>query len=822
MPTASWRSAAAALVRRLEAMAEPNPEALAEIRQVYLAFEEEAAQAAEAGRTARLAAAREDLSARLAAVDWDRLPEGIGMKAAGLRELTSAADVRSILAIGSRMETLFKAAAKALAAPADTARLWKTYQAAAQAAVGDPALLEQAQEAASAFEAGRHAEAALADELEAALDGATRLLRENGETRAPAAADRDVSAPGAPALVPVDDRDGRADGTDDPCAADVGQKNDGADDTSASKTAAPKAMTERSASVPAGEEEKKLCPDAEAPDAGLPASETDERAPSGISPERTATPLTDHEPDAADAANAAEALPASDARSVGLPAREIVLGLADDAAHEPANDPAAPDIGEVAGFAAIEADPPARWGGARSVEDLVARYLEAGETTFAWRLAELAGEHGLNPQLPPAILKALAASPSVSSPYDVAAQRVGEMLAAAQAEIAAVEAREDGAAEEAARAVYFAALLRPALLAPATSARTYLSALSMRGALAGHAALQKAIGNLGFDVQTSADELTNLAGQDRRRRLPAARSALERWLSQARTARCVHTPAHVLLHELLAPKGELGEVFEAALAGAPGAETAAAALAVRLDNRGGQEEVVERAEQRTGRPRRDRIRDWALEWACRKIQEGSLALADWVEASRADKEGLDDRRRLALQRHVGALRKALVEIGTDPVGSEPERDAPVRLVAAALAAVRRACDDVTQLLDGTAPPAPRLAEVLDEPLLRLPAGCQRALGENAVARAARRRRQLAALARPEMIAPDDTAALAARRAEAAILPARRLIERLKASKQISPDGVRAENQALAEAAAVAARRSRKSAIITQAIGLPCA
>lgn len=486
-----------------------------------------------------------------------------------------------------------------------------------------------------------------------------------------------------------------------------------------------------------------------------------------------------------------------------------------------------PEHLEAEGFAADAEGVPAVWGGPLPLDRLVADYLATGEICFAWRLANLAHERGFVPGIPPSVLKATVASGSVSGPYEASAQRVSELLSEAAAALEQTELVEEAGPEAAviaenARSMFFAALLRPAVLAPDSNARLYLSGLSMRGPLAPYQALQKALSELGFDLRPTMDELAEAAGRARNQRLPSARQELREWLESARQARSVHVPTHVILHDILSARGEIGQVIEAALDDRPQAESTVEDFLERfLGSREASEEMIQRAEQRTGRPRRDRIRDQALDWACRKIDEGCHLLDAWLKALRGDRSGFDDRMRAALVRHIGTLRKAVescrATAATTPAEAGGEGVAP-SLAASVAEVVARSVDDFDRLLSGEVGPPVRLWEAFNAPLLRLPAGCQpagsirpglRRTEETDRWRQEHRSHQFAALMNPGTIAADEAQALPLRRQEAGIRPALRLLERLSAAGALTPERLGEERQAIEEQSHASARRVRE-------------
>ena len=455
-------------------------------------------------------------------------------------------------------------------------------------------------------------------------------------------------------------------------------------------------------------------------------------------------------------------------------------------------------------------DTPPVWSGAQPLDQLLAEYLFAGEHALAFQLADLAEERGFAPALPAAVFKALVVSPAVAGPWDAAAQRMGEILADAMATVDSVEATGDERKSDLVRAVTFAALLRPALLTPDTTARQHLTNLSMRGSLGGYSPLHAALSGLGYDFQPSVGDLAKLAGTESRRRLPDVTAALRAWLEQARSAQSLHAPTHMILHQLLASNGGFGHAAEAALAGAAGAELTVRHLIQDLaDDRAAQERLITNCEIEMGRPRRDRIRGMALEWACRKLQDGCERLDDWLEAFQTDGRLLDDSRRQAFQRQIGTVKKALIDIGT---GGDREVSG---LDGAVARVVHDAVQSLRQLIEGDeAVQLPRrLSDVQELPLLRLSGGCQPwtpRIEDQAYAkeRSAQRMRLFSALQNAEGLGVDERAAFKAHCEERAILSARRLLDRLKDVGALSGKAAEEAEQALAETTKAARHRAQ--------------
>jgi hypothetical protein len=462
------------------------------------------------------------------------------------------------------------------------------------------------------------------------------------------------------------------------------------------------------------------------------------------------------------------------------------------AASEPPSDPVVTSQADLP-----TQDEPAVWSALKPLDAVLTRYLADGNAALAFHLADLAMERGFAPGIPIAALKALVVAPLVTGPYNAASQRMGEALADAMSAVNLADGSGDERRSDRTRALVFAALLRPAILAPDTTAREHLKNLSMRGSLSAFSAIQPLLADLGYDFQPSMTQLAELAGAERQRRLPLAERELQGWWDQGRSAHSVHTPTHMIFHQLLSHDGAFGMVCEAALRKAPGSiETARALILDLSDDRSAQESLIADCEVQMGRPRRDRIRGMALDWACRKLQDGCERLQDWLEAANAENEQADSQSGQMIQRKIGALRKVLeaVEIPDDTAGQG--------LDGAVQQSVRRAILDLRQLIEGRGPvnPPQRPSEVMFTPLLRLPGGCQPYAPERPEFKdeiANQRDRLFIALQDPASLAETDAQAFEMRRTEGAILSARKLLDRLKANGNVLQDGA-AEEQALAE------------------------
>jgi len=420
-------------------------------------------------------------------------------------------------------------------------------------------------------------------------------------------------------------------------------------------------------------------------------------------------------------------------------------------------------------------DEPAVWTGRKTLDDLTADYLDSDAVALAWHLADLAEERGLRPPVPAIALKSLLAGTALAGPYDAMTQTLGEWLAAMMSAVEEAET-EGPLAGLRARSVALAALLSPALIARDTNAREHLGNLSLADGLSDFAPVVALLRELRHDFQPSLTDLVELAGGEKERRLPAAVKAIKEWLPAARAAQSMHAPSNTILHRLLARTGRLGDLFEAALADQPDQVEAELTVLQALSTEPRMaEDLVAQAEKDAGRPKQDAIRGTALAWLCRKLREGADLLLDW-RAARLQDTLLDDRRRETLRRHCNELRKELERVKRLPPADDGVDAAVQRLLD-------RFITRMLELIDGChAAPDGRLSQVLAGQILRLPAICQPfSLDQPAYARerGAQRAALMDALSRPESLPTDDQEALRAHIRDAAILPARTLIERME-------------------------------------------
>ncbi|MFC3086706.1 AAA family ATPase [Tabrizicola soli] len=549
------------------------------------------------------------------------------------------------------------------------------------------------------------------------------------------------------------------------------------------------------------------------PPAEIPAVEAEElvakqdvqvRLPEDTVPERPEEPIAEILPRPEQEPAAEPLLP--EALAGGTPEAEAEE-LARLAAifEDPPESPVEPDPSEAE--VDLKDESVAVWTGRKSLDDLLADYLDRGEAALAWHLADLAEEAGHIPPIPPLLIRALAAGPAIAGPYDQSTQAMGELLAAA---MSALERAEEAGpvASQRARGIALAALIRPALMARDTNARDLLANLRLPGTLSGYAGVVASLTGLRHDLQPGIAELAALAGVEKQRRVPQALADIQDWLPRARAAQGPHAPSNTILHILLSAGRDLGGLFEAVLRDDLHAVEHGLDFLQRLaGGRAFAEQLISAEEKALNRPRSDAIRGTALDWICRRLHDGAELVLRWRTARHED--GIvDDRRKEDLRRHVSGLRKELERVAGGA-------DADSGLDAAVQRCVNRAVRDLITILDGQAgnTVAIRISDALDLALLRLPGDCQPCAPDDdayATERMLQRSRLLAALSAPETVAADEVTALRQHLADHALRPARQILDRLQRDGTLSEAELAGMRQELEEAhhAAVAQAESR--------------
>jgi len=343
-------------------------------------------------------------------------------------------------------------------------------------------------------------------------------------------------------------------------------------------------------------------------------------------------------------------------------------------------------------------------------------FLERGEVAFAWHLTRILETQGTTLAIPAAVLRALILLRDVRTSEDMADERRGKAMAEM------MDALPRATNRAAASRLALTALLRPALLDPSYGARSQLQNLLREDGLDSATPLIDALAKLGHNISLSDETLSDLAGTKRRDRLKEAREALSGWLEHARRRKTVHQPTYSILHRELRPEGEIGKVIAAAIANTPDAEALVRELLEKLDNNHvAQDAFVSEAQQRNGRPKKNRIEGMALEWFRRNLQEACNLLRDWLTAHREQTAMPQDPQNSALRRAVGKIRKVLEAVAKQDEGKAPTARG---LVAATDAVLRQGFEDLRNLLNGVGKLNVPRRDVFETPTLRLPSGCQ--------------------------------------------------------------------------------------------------
>jgi AAA domain len=262
--------------------------------------------------------------------------------------------------------------------------------------------------------------------------------------------------------------------------------------------------------------------------------------------------------------------------------------------------------------------------------------------------------------------------------------------------------------------------------------------------------LARMLGEFGYDIHFTFDDLRRLAGQTANRRLPALTAQLGTMMETYRRKKLNYQPASELLHRIFDPNGTLGRVFEAAVAGQAAAGQAGLGRA-GLGQAGAIHEVENCVETLPQDPtdiptfieaqalallgRQAPIEGSSLHSLCKLLEAAFDLLRDWLGAARSERAEIDDRRRTTLDATVGQVRK-MAEGLLEKLAAETE----VGLAGAVSEVLRLAVQDLVNLCQGREPvqPAPRLPAGWGADLLRLPGGAQPRQGEGEAYRAERR------------------------------------------------------------------------------------
>ncbi|MES2434133.1 MAG: hypothetical protein V4586_09950 [Pseudomonadota bacterium] len=408
------------------------------------------------------------------------------------------------------------------------------------------------------------------------------------------------------------------------------------------------------------------------------------------------------------------------------------------------------------------------WSGGPDMATLVADYLKRGETAFASELVNLADARGIEVPIAGVILRALHESRIALRPHDSVSGRLTGALDQAVAVVASPGVGQDEEQVALGNRLAAAALLRPALFGSYDFARRLLRQLRLTGP---ERLLAKVIGDLGYDVLLTFDEMCSLKGNVSAQSLPALAARMAEMGEVNRKKKLNYQPASDLLHRLFEPNGDIGQAFAAAIANGPDAIAKVEALLDHLPAEAS--ELTAYIEDRASNllSRRAPIEGNALRMLCKLTEAAGELLQDWLAAAQAELGQTDDRRRRTLQTSIGQVRKAsealLAELTLQPDES---------LAGAVELTLYRAVQDLIRLCDGQEPdlPAPRLASGLHADLLRLTGGAQpRHNPGEAYLQETRDQRDalFAALRQPHSHAPDLATAFDTRLADRATLAA---------------------------------------------------
>lgn len=413
----------------------------------------------------------------------------------------------------------------------------------------------------------------------------------------------------------------------------------------------------------------------------------------------------------------------------------------------------------------------------------IIKYLASGQDALAWHLARLVDPEQL--EIPASVLRSLAISPCVSGPYQNASSHIGEAFAESMEDLKRFEQLGKPSAG-AVRMLLFASMLRPAVLAPLSSARQHLQVLSMTGEPAPLAKLKQELSSLGHGFAPHVNDLRELAGTERSRRAPNAQQALREWLQRAEGATSLHQPTTMIFHGMLKDSGQFGSLVQGIIDDRLDAPTRVDEwVQAYLSNKPAVEALVGELEKMSGRPGKDAITGKAMDWICRKVQEGTELLADWLDAHRSDRKLLDAGSRRAWLPKVTHLEK-LVSSALDSWTKSEESSGLDRVMRERVAI---ALQQLGELVSGAEDrPPQRVSDTLNMPLRLLPAVCIPRVGdferssEFAGERAKQEQALLdALLSQADSLDQSYQAALRARLKEGAVLAAREIMGYLQAN-----------------------------------------
>ena len=428
-------------------------------------------------------------------------------------------------------------------------------------------------------------------------------------------------------------------------------------------------------------------------------------------PEPTITALDEPEPEARTVA------PEVASTTTGGNEPECLPEVAPEAFQPPVNEL----VEATASLGTLEEGPEiGPWSAAQDIGDILHVYLRRGDTLLAAYLLELAEEKGVIVPFPSALFWALYESRMAIRSHDHGNPRLTEALDQAVAVLADIEDKGDAHKVKLARRLVLSALLRPALFGAYDTARGWLRQMPLNGA---EKQLARTLGDLGYDIRLSYDDLRTNQGNTQSDPLPGLTAQLADLMAANRHKKLNYQPASELLHRLFDSSSLFGRAFEAAASGQAGAVRLVEACVATLPSDRAEITVfiAEQATELLGR--RQPIEGTSLRGLCKLLEAAFDALRNWLEAAMSAQSQIDNRRRTTLEATIKQVRKSALEVLKE---LEDEASQGTPLDGAVTIALRAALQDLVHLCEGREPvmPAPRLTRIGGSDLLRLTGGAQ--------------------------------------------------------------------------------------------------
>lgn len=298
--------------------------------------------------------------------------------------------------------------------------------------------------------------------------------------------------------------------------------------------------------------------------------------------------------------------------------------------------------------------------------------------------------------------------------------RLTETLDQAVAVLADIEGTGDAHKAKLARRLVLSALLRPALFGAYDTARGWLRQMPLAGA---EKQLARTLGDLGYDIRLSIDDLQTLLGSTQSDPLPALTEQLADLMAANRHKKLNYQPASELLHRLFDSGSSFGRAFEAAASGEAGAVRLVEDCVATLPSDRAEITIFISEQSMELLGRRQPIIGGSHRSLCKLLEVAFDALRDWLDAARSAQSQIDNRRRSTLEATIKQVRKSALEVLKE-LADDPGQDTP--LDAAVTIALRDALQDLVDLCEGREPVlhAPRLGRLGGSDLLRLTGGAQ--------------------------------------------------------------------------------------------------